>query len=58
MADLHDPTVLAVARVKEETQPFSGWASLPGHHMDFLKFDLTPMTADCGCRGQCACSVK
>lgn len=57
MADLADPAALAVARVKEGTEPFTGWARLPAHYMDFLTLDLEPTAYECGCEGLCVCSV-
>lgn len=57
MADLTDPTILASARVDEGTTPFSGWASLPPHHMDFLRHDLSLPAPTCGCEGPCCCTA-
>lgn len=57
MADLADPSILAVARVNEGTAPFTGWAELPPHYIDFLTPDLKPTTYECGCEFQCKCSA-
>lgn len=57
MADLNDPTILASTRVAEGTTPFTGWANLPAHHMDFLRHDLSLPAPTCGCDGPCRCTA-
>jgi hypothetical protein len=58
MADLASPTILASARVNEGIAPLTGWGALPAHYMDFLRYDLSLPASDCGCEGQCRCTVR